>query len=165
MLPKGGIWPENGPGVRNQGPAWVSGALSSPAFPTPPQVSSAFIPLLLPGDLPSLCLVSALPSCYKQHHPFTIKTHSLMVAPSLLMFFWNIPHFCAVLPSGTVDGCMMSHFSSLYHALLQASWMCCVFTAKFVAGIFQGHGNCGDSSFCCCLCQPCSCRILARKGP
>lgn len=36
----------------------------SPAFPTPPQVSSAFIPLVLPGDLPSLCLVSALPYCY-----------------------------------------------------------------------------------------------------
>lgn len=49
-----------------------------------------------------------------------------------------------------VDGCMMSHFSSLYRVIFQASW---VFTAKFVAGIFQDHGNCGDSSFCCCLCQ------------
>lgn len=60
-----------------------------------------------------------------------------------------------------VDGCMMSHFSSLYHAVFQASWMC---HAKFVSGIFRDHENCRDSSFCCCLWQPSSCWIWCHPS-
>lgn len=60
----------------------------SPAFPTPPQVSSGFTPLLLPGDFPSLCLLSALPYCYNSIILLPSRpVLPLAVAPILLMFF------------------------------------------------------------------------------
>lgn len=93
-MPKGSIWVGNGPGFRNQGPDISQQDFWSPLLSSLPNATPSVLCIQSPAAAwgfaqTLLDFIILLPS--RPVLPLT-------VASALLMFFLNIPHFCAGLP-------------------------------------------------------------------